>query len=227
MGTPSPRVVQLLLNFENEALAGRGAPRAPSVDLPFAEGLSERNLVAVGLPERLNEELYTIVSTVNDPNRLEGKTWKQINPIVARVAEAEGVPGSFLTTLLSIENIPTSNGGLITEMAGTYRGWGQFAESTWNEVMPGVPWSQCGDIHAGLIAIARYYKQNRTQFLKKYPQAAFTDDIGILCHNQGAGGALHFVKNGYLLYPKQSTKLLQVAARVRGSRNALQNSFIA
>lgn len=227
MPSPSPRVVQLLLNFENEAQAGRGAPRAPSVDLPFAEGLSERNLVAVGLPERLNEELYTIVSTVTDPNKLEGKTWKQIDSIVARVAEAESVPGSFLTALLAIENIPTSNGGLITEMAGTYRGWGQFAESTWSEVMPGVPWSQCGEIHTGLIAIARYYKRNRTQFLKKYPTAAFTDDIGILCHNQGAGGALHFVAKGYLLYPKQSTKLLAVAARVRGSRNALQNSFIA
>lgn len=139
---------------------------------------------------------------------------KVVDAAIDRVAGELGVPASYLTLVVELENW-VSDDEVVTTTVGTFRGLGQFNRVTWDSVMS-IPYSRAAEIYPGLTAIARLYKSNRVYHSANLG-SEFTDAVGYLYHNQGAPSAKKFLVTGRLQYPKQSRKALELFNDIGGA----------
>lgn len=103
------------------------------------------------------------------------------------------------------------------EREGTYRGLGQFSESTWKLLFShglSEPYTTVGtpsiDVKATLLLLrdsAYFHKRN-------FGEKLVDGNIAYLYHNQGAPGAAHFLRTGTLLEPGQSEKALETFSKI-------------
>lgn len=131
---------------------------------------------------------------------------------IEHIALEQDIPASYLALTLSLENrsTPTS---YETTRTGTYRGLGQFSRTTWRALVDMYPNADLGpydfgsvDMERSIRAVALLYRANRITFRRHFPGLPFSDEIGYLYHQQGAGGAYSFLRTGQLRYPRQSGK---------------------
>lgn len=102
--------------------------------------------------------------------------------------------------------------GYVTSLTGTFRGLGQFSRSTWRSVV-GKPFPLVADTRLSIKAMCDLYDDSKRHFAASGGQN-FDAKVAYLYHNQGAGSAVKFLQTGQLVYPKQSTRALDVFTEI-------------
>lgn len=132
-----------------------------------------------------------------------------------------------LAYFVSHETYP-SNRGVYVYASGTHRGPGQFKQSTWNEVRHkaekyGVEIGlDRNNMNDAMIACAVYAHENFKAVAAKAIGLGVSNDKRLLylMHQQGASGAMRFLKTG-VLAGKQSLKSVKAFSDLRSA--ALKN----
>lgn len=129
----------------------------------------------------------------------------------------------YLRLMVKLENFPAES-GVYTKFDGTFRGVAQFGESTWDDVRSRLddsigPFSNVTSTEKSMVAAAAYWASNRALYQKLARKQSwgetFSPQLGYLFHQQGAGGAEHFLRTGSLMFPKQSADSVAVMSAAR------------
>lgn len=85
----------------------------------------------------------------------------------------------------------------------SFRGLGQFGAPAWGDVMS-ESYDLVGTPSLDVLATVRLYRRNKRIHVREFPNVPYTKEIAYLYHNQGPGGAIHYLESSSLMFPGQS-----------------------